>query len=87
MNTDPQDGTMHHMNTIAPLLTKADVCEILGVKETWLNPEISAGKIPHIRLGKRKNIRFRPEHIEEYLKNKEQETPKGQTHDGQASVD
>lgn len=60
------------MNDIQPLLTKDDVCQILGVKESWLNAEIAAGNIPHLRLGKRKNIRFRPSHIEEYLRNKEE---------------
>lgn len=66
-----------HMNDIQPLLTKDDVCQILGVKESWLNAEIAAGNIPHLRLGKRKNIRFRPSHIEEYLNNKEEMAKEG----------
>lgn len=56
------------------LLTKEDVCQMLGMKESWLNSEIAAGKFPHLRLGKRKNIRFRMSHVETYLKNKEEET-------------
>lgn len=56
---------------VEALLTKEDVCRILGVKESWLNTEIKEGRFPHIRLGKRKFIRFRPEHIEQYLATKE----------------
>jgi excisionase family DNA binding protein len=57
---------------MTPLLTKEEVCQILGVKETWLNAEIAAGNIPHIRLGRKKFIRFRPDHIATYLASKEQ---------------
>lgn len=53
------------------LLTKEDVCRILGVKESFLNNEIKEGRMPHIRLGRRKFIRFRPEHIEAYLDSNE----------------
>lgn len=53
------------------LLTKEDVCRILGVKESWLNIEIQSGRMPHIRLGKKKMIRFRPSHLNEYLDNRE----------------
>jgi excisionase family DNA binding protein len=53
------------------LLTKEDVCRILGVKESWLNTEIKEGRMPHIRLGKKKFVRFRPEHIQQYLDTKE----------------
>lgn len=49
------------------LLTKEDVCRILGVRESWLNAEIQSGRIPHIRLGKKKIVRFRPEQVEAYL--------------------
>lgn len=58
------------METIEALLTKQDVCELLGVKEHWLNAEITAGRIPYIRLGKRKMVRFRPSEIEKYLQSK-----------------
>lgn len=61
----------HDDTEISPLLTKEDVCRILGVKETWLNSEIQNGHIRHIRLGKKKFIRFREEHVHEYLESKE----------------
>lgn len=56
---------------VGPYLTKEEVCKILGVKESWLNAEIQAGNISHIRLGQKKFIRFRPEHVEEYVKSRE----------------
>lgn len=59
------------MDEVDALLTKDDVCRILGVRESWLDSEISAGRIPHIRLGKKKMIRFRPAHLEEYLSTRE----------------
>lgn len=59
------------MNEVEALLTKEDVCRILGVKESWLNIEIQSGRMPHIRLGKKKMIRFRPSHLEEYLDTRE----------------
>lgn len=60
------------MSEFDSLLTKEDVCRILGVKESWLNSEIQAGNMPHLRLGKKKFVRFRASHIEEYLAGKEQ---------------
>ena len=65
------------MNEIEPLLYKEDVCKILGVTETWLNGEINAGNIPHMRLGKKKFIRFRKEHIEAYLASRERNAVTG----------
>lgn len=59
------------MSEVDTLLTKEDVCRILGVKEAWLNIEIQSGRMPHIRLGKKKMIRFRPSHLEEYLDTRE----------------
>lgn len=53
------------------LLTKEQVCEMLGVKESWLNAQIKDGSIQHIRLGKKKFVRFRPEHIEAFLRDHE----------------
>jgi len=57
--------------TVPSLLTKQQVCELLGVKESWLNTEIQAGNIPHYRIGRKKFIRFSKEHVEEYLADKE----------------
>ncbi len=59
------------MTEVDALLTKEDVCRILGVKESWLNIEIQSGRIPHIRLGKKKMVRFRPEHLNRYLESRE----------------
>ena len=59
------------MTDFDALLTKEDVCRILGVKESWLNIEIQTGRIPHIRLGKKKMVRFRPEHLDRYLDSRE----------------
>ena len=53
------------------LLTKEEVAEQLGVKVYWLNSEVAAGNIRCYRLGKRKIIRFSPEHVQEYLASKE----------------
>ena len=54
-----------------PLLTKEEVCQILGVKESWLNTEIQAGRIPHLRLGKKKFVRFTRANVLEYLESRE----------------
>jgi excisionase family DNA binding protein len=59
------------MTDFDALLTKEDVCRILGVKESWLNIEIQSGRMPHIRLGKKKMVRFRPSHLEAYLDGRE----------------
>jgi len=59
------------MTDFDALLTKEDVCRILGVKESWLNIEIQTRRIPHIRLGKKKMVRFRPEHLDRYLESRE----------------
>lgn len=53
------------------LLTKEEVAEQLGVKPYWVLSEVSAGNIRCYRLGKRKIIRFSPEHVQEYLASKE----------------
>lgn len=65
------------MQEYEALLTKEDVCRILGVKESWLNAEIQAGRMPHIRLGKKKFVRFRPQHLDEYLAGKEHQAQNG----------
>lgn len=57
--------------TSEPLLTKDEVASLLGVTTTWLDSEIQSGRISHLRLGRRKFIRFRREHISEYLAERE----------------
>jgi len=59
------------MDEVETLLTKEDICRILGVRESWLDAEIAAGRMPHIRLGKKKMVRFRPSHLEKYLDTRE----------------
>lgn len=59
------------MTDLDRLYTKEEVCEMLGVKESWLNSEIQAGNMPHLRLGKKKFVRFRKSHIDQYLASKE----------------
>lgn len=59
------------MEEVEPLLTKAEVAKILGVKESWLSNEIARGNFPHIRLGRRKYIRFRKSHVAKYLEDRE----------------
>jgi excisionase family DNA binding protein len=56
---------------LEPLYTKEQVCQMLGVKESWLNTEIQNGRIPHLRLGKQKFIRFRQSHLDAYLESRE----------------
>jgi excisionase family DNA binding protein len=73
--------------TIPNLLTKQQVCELLGVKESWLNTEIQAGNIPHYRIGKKKFVRFAPFHIEEYLRTKEFTRPEETDDDNEEEQD
>jgi predicted DNA-binding transcriptional regulator AlpA len=56
------------------LLNKAQLAEMLGVKESWISAEVAKyvsteGEegIPHLRLGGRKLVRFRRNDIEEWL--------------------
>lgn len=66
------------MTTIEPLLTKEEVCEILGVKESWLNTEIQTGRFPHTRLGSMKHIRFTRQQVQDFIDSravKHAETP------------
>lgn len=53
------------------LMTKADVAERLGMKESMITQLVSSGDMPHLRLGKRKFVRFTEEHIQQYLRSKE----------------
>lgn len=53
------------------LMNKADLAALLGVKESWITAEVAAGRIPHLRLGKRKFIRFRRADIDSWLDSRE----------------
>lgn len=57
--------------TYGQLMTKADVAERLGMKESMITQLVSSGDMPHLRLGKRKFVRFTEDHIQQYLRSKE----------------
>lgn len=61
------------------LMTKADLAERLGVKESWISAEVAkytrtegAEGIPHLRLGGRKLVRFRQADIDQWLETRAQ---------------
>lgn len=47
------------------LLTVAEVAKLLGVERKWVYEHARQGIIPHVKLGRQ--IRFRPESIQEWL--------------------
>lgn len=47
------------------LLSVPELCEILNVKRDWVYDECSAGRLPHVRLGRK--ILFRPADIFDYV--------------------
>lgn len=56
-----------------PALYSVDqVCQMLEVTPDWLYRQVRENKIQHLRLGSKKLIRFRLEHIEGFLSDKEQ---------------
>jgi excisionase family DNA binding protein len=48
------------------LLTVDDVASMIGMSKDWVYAEVRAGRIPHVPLGR--SVRFRPEAIEEWLR-------------------
>jgi excisionase family DNA binding protein len=44
-----------------PLLTISEAAAALNVPEGWLRKKVSAGVVPHTRLGK--HVRFTQEHL------------------------
>jgi excisionase family DNA binding protein len=58
--TDPSDGAG------LDLLTVADVCALFKVTKDWVYDEVEAGRLPHVKLG-RKHLRFRRRELETYL--------------------
>lgn len=48
------------------LLTVADVCALFKVTKDWVYDEAEAGRLPHVKLG-RKHLRFRRSELESYL--------------------
>jgi excisionase family DNA binding protein len=48
------------------LLTVADVCALFKVTKDWVYDEVEAGRLPHVKLG-RKHLRFRRTELENYL--------------------
>ena len=58
---------------VKPLLTAAEVAEVLGVPTSWVYSEARAGRIPHISVGRYR--RFSADSIEEWI-NKLERGPK-----------
>lgn len=57
---------------MAPLLTADDIAEQLGVSTKLVYKLVTGNKIPYVRVGQR-NVRFRPESIERWLADQEQD--------------
>jgi excisionase family DNA binding protein len=55
---------------VKPLLTAAEVAELLSVPTSWVYAEARAGRIPHITVGRYR--RFSSDSIEEWAKGREQ---------------
>lgn len=58
------------MTTLEPpgldiLYTRAEAAALLKCPESWLRDQVTAGTIPHIRLGKIKGVRFARADLEE----------------------
>ncbi|MBW1678233.1 MAG: helix-turn-helix domain-containing protein [Deltaproteobacteria bacterium] len=63
-------------NTRVRLLTVQDVAEILQVSQSCIYAWVADGFLPSVvmnRRGKKALIRFRPEAIEEFIRQREQE--------------
>ena len=56
----PDDGQREE------LLTVEDVCDWFKVKKNWVYDEVEAGRLPHLRLGRR-HLRFRPTDLQAYI--------------------
>lgn len=57
--------TTDQVDPALKLLTPDQVCELWGVKKTWLYNEVKASRLKVVRLGG--FFRFRPCDLEEYL--------------------
>ncbi len=60
---DPADGRKDRATTADPvdLFTIAEAAASLRVPEGWLRKKVTAGAVPHTRLGK--HVRFTAEHL------------------------
>lgn len=58
-----------------PLLTAADVADLLSVPTGWIYQEARAGRLPNVRCGR--YVRFRREAIEAWVERIEHEPPPG----------
>lgn len=47
------------------LITTEELCELWSAKKSWVYDEVQAGRLRHVRLGKR--LRFRMSDLNEYL--------------------
>jgi excisionase family DNA binding protein len=58
-------GTVRIMTEPPTLLTIAEAAALLGMSPSTLRDRVTAGTVPHIRLGKVRGVRFTPEHLAE----------------------
>ena len=75
MNTEATDSVA------VALFTIPEAAEVLRVPEGWLRKKVSAGLVPHTRLGK--HVRFTGEHLRQIVTAGETEpavTPVGGNH-------
>lgn len=63
------------------LYTIAEAAKVLRVPEGWLRKKVSAGVVPHTRLGK--HVRFTDEHLDRIVAAGEQEPATPQQGGGQ----
>jgi excisionase family DNA binding protein len=66
------------------LLTVQDVCAWLKVTRAWVYDEVEAGRLPHLRLGRRL-LRFRRRELDRYLEDGSRPTSPPTTHRAQAA--
>lgn len=53
------------METKKTFVTASKLSAICGLSETWLRDEANAGRIPHLKIGKR--VMFNPDAVERAL--------------------
>ena len=53
------------------LLTIAEAAVVLNVPENWLRKKVTAGEVPHTRLGR--HVRFTDAHLDQIIDNGEQQ--------------
>jgi excisionase family DNA binding protein len=59
---------------VGRLYTIAEAAEVLNVPATWLRDKVTAGAVPHTRLGR--HVRFTEAHLEEIVAAGERSIPR-----------